>query len=80
MTSRPENGVYGRCTCGRIWLVVTLPMPLTDAANAMLHAHCPRCGNGKGIKIASAEDFELAQSRADGGASIVTKHTNIAGQ
>lgn len=79
MTSRPRSAIHGRCGCGHVWPVVYLPMPLADAAEAMRRATCPTCGNTRDIKIANDRDVVLAQQRADGGADILTKHSNIAG-
>lgn len=48
----PRTALCGRCSCGHIWPVVYLPMPLAEAAQAMSHATCPMCGNATGIKVA----------------------------
>ncbi|PWJ81562.1 hypothetical protein C7441_11094 [Pseudaminobacter salicylatoxidans] len=75
------NAVYGRCDCGHVWPVVYLPMRLDQAAKVMSRSACPKCGNAKDIKLAKAEEIAASMteidSRADGGADIVTKHTNI---
>jgi len=37
---------WAKCPeCGNVWCVVRLPMPIEEAARAMIAAFCPVCGN-----------------------------------
>lgn len=72
------NVVRGRCESGHAFTVADLPMDLIEFANRAKKAKCPTCGSTK-IYVATGSDSASEPGRADGGASIVMKHTNIAG-
>lgn len=47
-----ENGLYGQCERGHVFLVAKLPMELAKAAELARRASCPTCGATKGIVVA----------------------------
>jgi hypothetical protein len=62
MTSR--NEMWVTCPpCKWTWIVAYLPMEMTKLARAMRRANCPRCGEGKGIKMATNAEIEAAAAR-----------------
>lgn len=48
-----ENGLYGKCPSGHVFLVAELPMELGKAMGLAKRAACPTCGATKGIVVAS---------------------------
>jgi len=48
-----ENGLYGKCPSGHVFLVAELPMELGKATELAKRAACPSCGATKGIVVAS---------------------------
>lgn len=47
---------HAKCPeCGHVWAVVKLPMPIDEAARAMLAAFCPACGNDSPTTAPAAE-------------------------
>ncbi len=48
-----SQDLNGKCpSCGEVFLVAQLPMPLVKAAKLAARAACPRCGETKGITVA----------------------------
>ena len=49
-----QKKLRARCgKCETTWVVTELPKPVEEAAELMISASCPRCGENKEIYLAS---------------------------
>lgn len=72
MMDNPESALRGRCECGEVFVVAYLPMEMRKAAELAQAARCPKCASRKIFVVTGIDP-----ARSDGGANIVTRHTNI---
>jgi ribosomal protein S27AE len=49
--------------CSQTWIIAYLPMEMEKLARLMKGAACPKCGEKKGIKMASAADIAATTAK-----------------
>lgn len=66
MAENPShNEMWVTCPpCQWTWIVAYLPMEATRACKMMLAARCPRCGEHKGLTVASETEIVAATAPA----------------
>lgn len=49
--------------CAHTWIVAYLPMEMAKAAKVMNAAHCPKCGEKKGLTVATDAEIVAATAK-----------------